>query len=570
MKLHRGSAAESLDHDHSGLAVGKRSRTESLGHAAGAGATAAVGHGRLPAGLPFMDEIVKSAGDQHHDEPAGEHAIYSQSAWYSAGGRALYHDEVAGILPVLERHAVNEGGGDAGTYVFDASGKPMGLKEFSAPVKEGYKTLSFKNNYGNGSREQVWNYWFADGKRKPYLTDATMAHTGTPKFAAKQENGAVDVPGDLAALDIAFIPGTKSCYRAAYSMEIATGDQKASGGGVTLDEYDPAKRAEMLDGPLDSGHHLHVRTTGHSIVLVEHAGGDAYVVDDPGRNLMGDLERPEGNFTYSTKTANDKLQAQLTRSDGSKVYPIVSVQRSSTQPKKEKTETKSETKSETTTTSTDQHETTQVAPTIQAETPADDSKGSGPPDYMFMFNYLMKWEGGLSRDTHDAASKNPCPATHDGLTGWHTNKGITWTTFQGAASSCGHSKTDYDLFFEMPVSLVQKIFKTKYWDKVQGDHYNSQAVANIFTQWAWGSGAGGALSLLQKLVPTVGSWAAAPEIINAMIAEQGERAVFEALMNHRRDFLISLSGEGSTNAKYQKGWLRRHDDFYKLNEGALQ
>jgi hypothetical protein len=104
---------------------------------------------------------------------------------------------------------------------------------------------------------------------------------------------------------------------------------------------------------------------------------------------------------------------------------------------------------------------------------------------------------------------------------------------------------------------------------VHGDEYHSQAVANIFTQWAWGSGGGGALSLLKSLLPEVGSWAQAPAIVNAMIEADGERAVFELLMKHRRDFLVSISGDGSRNAKYQKGWLRRHDDFYNLNAGTL-
>lgn len=226
--------------------------------------------------------------------------------------------------------------------------------------------------------------------------------------------------------------------------------------------------------------------------------------------------------------------------------------------------------SSTTTSTHAEHEQPQQT-TVVATQPSDDSHGSGPPDYLFMFDHLMKHEGGLSNDPGDSAAAHPCPATHAGQTGWHTNKGITWTTFQGSAATLGYDENDYDLFFEMPLSLVKRIFKSKYWDKVHGDEYHSQAVANIFTQWAWGSGVGGALTkVLQPLLPEIDSWAAAPAIINAMIATDGERAVFELLMNRRRDFLMSISEPGMKNAKYRDPWMRRHADFYKLNESTLQ
>lgn len=198
-----------------------------------------------------------------------------------------------------------------------------------------------------------------------------------------------------------------------------------------------------------------------------------------------------------------------------------------------------------------------------AQTPTGDG-GGGKPDYLMMFNHLAKWEGGLSRNASDAAAAHPCPDMYDGQYGWHTNKGVTWQTFQSAAPLLGYSKTDSKKFFAMTDDLVKQIFKAKYWDAVKGDEYNSQVVANIFSQWAWGSGVSGALGVLKGVVE-VNSWAEAPAKINDLIAKDGERAVFEALMQHRRDFLISISKPGTANNKFQKGWLRRHDEFYDLN-----
>lgn len=194
--------------------------------------------------------------------------------------------------------------------------------------------------------------------------------------------------------------------------------------------------------------------------------------------------------------------------------------------------------------------------------------GQRHPDFLQMFPYLMRWEGGLSHQKSDAASKHPCPGEYEGRSDWHTNRGVTWSTFHTSAPTLGYDGNDYALFFEMPDALVQKIIKHVYWDPVHGDEYHSQAIANIFCQWAWGSGQAGALRLLQSMLP-VGSWDDVPDKINGMIEEQGEDKVFDALMNHRKEFLLSISEPGSKNAANRKGWMNRHQYFYDWNKQLL-
>ena len=41
-------------------------------------------------------------------------------------------------------------------------------------------------------------------------------------------------------------------------------------------------------------------------------------------------------------------------------------------------------------------------------------------------DYILKWEGGLSKHPRDSAARHPLP---DG-SGYHTNKGITWRVFR--------------------------------------------------------------------------------------------------------------------------------------------
>lgn len=48
--------------------------------------------------------------------------------------------------------------------------------------------------------------------------------------------------------------------------------------------------------------------------------------------------------------------------------------------------------------------------------------------YKHIIPHILKWEGGLSNHKNDSASKNPCPVTYNGVSGYHTNRGITWNT----------------------------------------------------------------------------------------------------------------------------------------------
>ena len=70
--------------------------------------------------------------------------------------------------------------------------------------------------------------------------------------------------------------------------------------------------------------------------------------------------------------------------------------------------------------------------------------------------YIQKWEGGLSRATTDTASKNPSPYEHNGKTGWHTNKGITWGTFTDLALKLGIAISPFN-FLQMPDFIWRKI-----------------------------------------------------------------------------------------------------------------
>ena len=119
-------------------------------------------------------------------------------------------------------------------------------------------------------------------------------------------------------------------------------------------------------------------------------------------------------------------------------------------------------------------------------------------DYKNIISFIKTKEGGKSSATTDTASRNPSPCGN-GSNGkpYHTNKGVTWSTFSSNASSLGYSASCSN-FLNMPDEIWGKIYKQSYWNPMQGDRIKNQAIANTFVEMAWGSGIGGATKFLKQ------------------------------------------------------------------------
>jgi lysozyme family protein len=185
-------------------------------------------------------------------------------------------------------------------------------------------------------------------------------------------------------------------------------------------------------------------------------------------------------------------------------------------------------------------------------------------------DYIKRWEGGLSKDSRDQAAKDPVP---DGK-GYHTNKGVTWTTFKAMGPVLGYVPTPA-LFYQMPDNIWLGIYKRGFWDIVQGDKINSQAIAELCADWVWGTG-GYAISLIQKELNKMG--ASLPgtttfgpltlKAMNDLIKSKGEKYVFEQLINARKQFLINLASNPAYSA-FKTGWINRVNDFYNFAKNKL-
>lgn len=178
--------------------------------------------------------------------------------------------------------------------------------------------------------------------------------------------------------------------------------------------------------------------------------------------------------------------------------------------------------------------------------------------------FIYQAEGGLSKALTDSAHLDPVP---DG-SGYHTNKGVTWTTWKTFAPSFGYNDlpTSIKAWYAMSQPNWQTIFKSGYWDKVAGDNIKSQGAAEVLVDWAWMSGPGTAVKNLQhflnawltqmgKSMPLVEDGGMGPNTLNALnqATALNEKKFITDFSTYRGNWLKSLKNQDDNQA----GWANR-------------
>jgi lysozyme family protein len=192
-------------------------------------------------------------------------------------------------------------------------------------------------------------------------------------------------------------------------------------------------------------------------------------------------------------------------------------------------------------------------------------------NYKNIVPFIKKSEGGISSEPKDSASKNSSPCGKKNGYPIHTNKGITWATFKGLASKGGYSAT-CDNFLKMPDDVWFKVYKVGFWDEVQGDRIQNQAIANTFVEMIWGSGLGsisrgtGTLGWLNSFFKknynqNLTSITQMVNFVNKLDNEGKTPELFEKLNDFRATKYKNLNQPAFT-----KGWLNRLNSFYILNK----
>lgn len=181
--------------------------------------------------------------------------------------------------------------------------------------------------------------------------------------------------------------------------------------------------------------------------------------------------------------------------------------------------------------------------------------------------FIQKFEGGLSRDPADTASGNPAPWTYKGVTGWHTNKGVTYSTFVAMAPKVGYEISSEN-FFAMPDRIWMGILKEGYMKSFPLERISHlPRIQAVIITWAWGSGTGGAekyLARFQREVMKINdSNITKTEIVNNFLLRVNpinELLVFNQLCDRREQDFRQMA----TFSVHGRGWLRRLEEFRNL------
>ena len=193
-------------------------------------------------------------------------------------------------------------------------------------------------------------------------------------------------------------------------------------------------------------------------------------------------------------------------------------------------------------------------------------------NYKNLVPFIKIKEGGISGTPKDSASKNPSPCGKDrqGFP-YHTNKGVQWATFKLLASKGGYTAS-CENFLKMPDDIWNRIYKVGFWDEIQGDRIQNQAIANTFVEMVWGSGIGsvsrgtGAVGWLNSFFKknynqNLTSITQMVDFVNKLDNEGKTPELFEKLNNFRASKYKALNQPAFT-----KGWLNRLNAFYILNK----
>ena len=126
-------------------------------------------------------------------------------------------------------------------------------------------------------------------------------------------------------------------------------------------------------------------------------------------------------------------------------------------------------------------------------------------NYKLIIPHVKKNEGGLTSNPKDTnPAKNPSPIK-DPKTGlfYHTNKGIIWGTWVAWSKKKGIA-VDAQRWYKMSDADWESVMKTLFWDSIDGDKINSQAIAEILFEAVWGGSAKSLIVYLQTYLRQAG------------------------------------------------------------------
>ncbi len=163
---------------------------------------------------------------------------------------------------------------------------------------------------------------------------------------------------------------------------------------------------------------------------------------------------------------------------------------------------------------------------------------------------LLRFEGGYVDDPTDP--------------GGETNKGVTMTTFQQCSHDLLGLEPSSDNLKLLTDAQAGIIYRNLYWNKMRGDDFQLQELANIVCDFYVNAGTR-ATHFLQQILISMGAvliedGSLGPASIAALNAVD-QVAVYRQYKQRRLDYYQTL---GQRFPQFLKGWLNRTNTFPNL------
>lgn len=180
-----------------------------------------------------------------------------------------------------------------------------------------------------------------------------------------------------------------------------------------------------------------------------------------------------------------------------------------------------------------------------------------------VFENTLKKEGGFQSFPEDTA--NYCGGQLIG-----TKYGISAIGYKGFHGVCPTQEqikalTQNDAF---------KIFKRKYWDRINGDKINNASVAAMMFQYIIGSGAS-QLSDIKAIANATAGKKLIAEVDTDITNEEAkiinslpQRKFWDNLVSWRKEFYTRLVKKQPEKAKFLQGWLNRLNSYKFEDTGS--
>jgi lysozyme family protein len=170
-------------------------------------------------------------------------------------------------------------------------------------------------------------------------------------------------------------------------------------------------------------------------------------------------------------------------------------------------------------------------------------------DFKLAVALVLKHEGGYQANKADTGNYNSAGY----LVG--TNYGIS----AKALEAFQHYPPSREQMQNLQPATAMEIYRRNYWNRMKGDGFTSQPVADIVFDFYVNAGVP-ALRILQRLVEVDQDGKIGPITLAAVNKADPEK-LFEKYKQERKEYYERLASRRPTSKTFLKGWLRRVNSF---------